>query len=72
MANGLDRVQPFMDGGDPDLSGKRLLILGGGLWQLEYSSCTPTRARDMGHRLVTVRAGARRSRPFRTNRLEGL
>ena len=36
MANGLDRVQPFMDGGDPDLSGKRLLILGGGLWQLEY------------------------------------
>ncbi len=44
MANGLDRVEPFMDGGDPDLSGRRLLILGGGLWQLEYVR----RARQLG------------------------
>ncbi len=43
MATRLDNVERFVDA-DSELAGKRLLILGGGLWQLEYVR----RARQLG------------------------
>ena len=43
MTKGVDIVERFEDA-DSDLAGRRLLILGGGLWQLEYVR----RARQLG------------------------
>jgi biotin carboxylase len=43
MSTGLDSVERFT-AADPELAGKRLLVLGGGLWQVEYVR----RARQLG------------------------